>query len=149
MTAKINGSEARRRNRKDRETGRGTINETFRNPTKFHKESFLSFFFFISEKLGGLDVCREKLQGGRMAPPAPFRRPLTPTARQSASQSTEEGRDVLLQEAFLDSNLIASRDTSEARLQLIIKIIILKASSQGVSEDTRYEAIVKPHSISL
>jgi hypothetical protein len=69
-----------RRNKKDRETGRGTINETFRNPTKFHKESFLSFlvFFFISEKLGGLEVCREKLQGGRMPPPLPLPTPHTP-----------------------------------------------------------------------
>jgi hypothetical protein len=69
MTAKINGSEAGRRKRKERENGVAAINQTFRNPTKFHKESFLLIF----EKKGGgsLDVCREKLQGGRMTPRTP------------------------------------------------------------------------------
>jgi hypothetical protein len=47
MTAKINGSEAGRRKRKDRKTGGATINQTFPNLTKFHKESFLFFFILF------------------------------------------------------------------------------------------------------
>jgi hypothetical protein len=44
MTAKINGSEAGRRKTEDTENGGAAINQTFRNPTKFHKESFLLIF---------------------------------------------------------------------------------------------------------
>lgn len=148
-----------RRNKKDRETGRGTINETFRNPTKFHKESFLSFlvFFYFGKARRLRSLPWEIARWKDATSPPPSNTPLTPSPRQSASQLTEEGSDVLLhsgvsprlQKALLDSNLIASRDTSEARLRHIIKIIILKPSNQGVSEHTRYEAIGMWHSISL
>jgi hypothetical protein len=94
MTARINGSEAGRRKRKDREKGVAAINQTFRNPTKFHKESFL---LILEKKRGSLDVCREKLQGGRMTPPPPH--------SQSVSQLTEEGRLVETRLASLEVSL--------------------------------------------
>jgi hypothetical protein len=61
------------------------------------KVFFIPFlFFFFSEKLGSLDVCREKLQGERMASsPPPLSTPTRPV-NQSASQLTEQGRDVCI-----------------------------------------------------
>jgi len=44
-----------------------------------------------------------------------------------------------LQADLRDSCLTAARGTPEARLWLVKQIIILKASNQGVSEDTRHE----------